>query len=96
MVFTSTATVDVVAFSFSITLVLLRCTLRPIGLLARCMSVSMISSSSGDVPTRTIIIVGKDQVCMGMQVFIAYVDSFVLPVDLIDNGVLQTCSKEFG
>ena len=38
-------------------------------------------------------IIGKDQV---WQVFTVYVDSFVLPVDFIDNGVLQTCSKEFG
>ena len=38
-------------------------------------------------------IISKDQV---WQVFTVYVDSFVLPVDLIDNGVLQTWSKEFG
>ena len=54
MVFPSTVTVDVVAFSFSITLVLLRFMLRPTGLLARCMSVSMLSSSPGDSATRTI------------------------------------------
>ena len=54
MVFPSTATVDVVALSLSITLVLLRFMLRPTGLLARCMSVSMLSSSSGDLATRTI------------------------------------------
>ena len=53
MVFPSTATVDVVALSLSITLVLLRFMLRPTGLLARCMSVSMLSSSSGDLATRT-------------------------------------------
>ena len=54
LVFPSTATVDVVAFSFSITLVILRFMLRPTGLLPRCMSVSMLSSSSGDLATRTI------------------------------------------
>ena len=54
MVFPSTATMDVMAFSLSITLVLLRFMLRPTGLLARCMSVSMLSSSSGDLGTRTI------------------------------------------
>ena len=42
------------AVSFSITLVLLRLMLRPTGLLARCMSVSMLSSSSGYLATRTI------------------------------------------
>ena len=51
--------VDMIAFSFSITLILLRFMLRPTGLLARCMSVSMLSSSSGELAIRTII--GKDQ-----------------------------------
>ena len=54
MTFPSTVTVDVMAVSFSITLVLLRFMLRPTGLLVRCMSVSMLSSSSGDLATRTI------------------------------------------
>ena len=54
MVFPSMATVDVVAFSFSITLVLFGFMLGPTGLLVRCMSVSMLSSSSGDLATRTI------------------------------------------
>ena len=54
MTFPSAVTVDVLAVSFSITLVLLRFMLRPTGLLARCMSVSMLSSSSGDLAIRTI------------------------------------------
>ena len=55
MTFPSMVTVDVMAVSFSITLVLLRFMLRPTGLLAKCMSVSMLSSSSGDLATRTIL-----------------------------------------
>ena len=54
MTFPSTVTVDVMEVSLSITLVLLRFMLRPTGLRARCMSVSMLSSSSGDLATRTI------------------------------------------
>ena len=61
MTFPSTVMVDVMAVSFSTTLVLLRFMLRHTGLLARCMSVSMLSISSGDIATRTIII-GKHQV----------------------------------
>ena len=37
MIFPSKATVDVMAFSLSVTLILLRCMLMPTGLLARCM-----------------------------------------------------------
>ena len=50
MIFPSTATVDVMSFS----LVLLRCMLRPAGLLASCMRVSVLSRSSGDIATRTV------------------------------------------
>ena len=54
MTFPYTVTVDVMEVSFSITLVLLRFMLRPTGLLARCMQVSMLFSSSVDLATRTI------------------------------------------
>ena len=45
---------DVMKVSFSITLVLFRFKLRPIAVLARCMAVSMLSSSSEELPTGTI------------------------------------------
>ena len=56
MVFPSTATRgrSGTFIKHQFTLALLRFMLRPTGLLARCMSVSMRSSSSGDLVTRTI------------------------------------------
>ena len=44
---------DVMVFSLSITLVLLRLMLGPTGLPVWCMSVSVLSSSSGDLAART-------------------------------------------
>ena len=75
---------DVVAFSLSITLVLLRFMLRPTGL-------SMLSSSSGDLATRTISStkIKCDRCSPSMLILLS--SQLILLI-----MVLQTCSKEFG
>ena len=65
----------------------------PTGLLARCMSVSMLSSSSGDLATRTMSSAKIKCDRCSPSTLIPMSSQLIF---FIDNDVLQTCSKEFG